>query len=79
MPQKSTINFMMAVDGERRIAFHRPLPPRCDTIADERYTRHVFDKGKDKRRGADAGAARCATAATGEKLCTITSSYLFAR
>src|ERR1700750_774186 len=27
MPQKSQINFMMLVDGERRIAFHKPMPP----------------------------------------------------
>ena len=25
MPQKSSINFMMVVDGERRITFHKPL------------------------------------------------------
>src|ERR1700742_236920 len=47
MPQKSSINFMMVVDGERRIAFHKPLPPKSETIADER-TVGVYDKGQDK-------------------------------
>src|ERR1700760_3138001 len=37
MPQKSEINFAMVVDGERRIPFHKPLPPRCDVLADERF------------------------------------------
>src|SRR5580698_9966134 len=36
MPQKSSINFLMLVDGERRIAFQKPLQPSCQTIADER-------------------------------------------
>src|SRR5476651_88229 len=47
MPRKSTINFLMLVDGERRIAFHKPLPPRAELIADER-TVGVYDKGADK-------------------------------
>src|ERR1700743_2528037 len=37
MPQKSSINFAMVVDGERRITIHKPLPPKCEVIADERY------------------------------------------
>ena len=28
MPQKSEINFLMVVDGERRITMHKPLPPK---------------------------------------------------
>ena len=34
MPQKSNINFMMVVDGERRITIHKPLPPKCDVVSD---------------------------------------------
>src|SRR5690349_24992591 len=33
MPQKSSINFAMVVDGERRITVHMPLPPRCAVLA----------------------------------------------
>ena len=73
MPQKSSINFMMLVDGERRIAFHKPLPPSCQTIADER-TIGLYDKGKDK--GAVLVQQReVRMRASGEKLCTITASY----
>lgn len=73
MPQKSTINFMMLVDGERRIAFHKPLPPRAELIADER-TIGVYDKGKDK--GAVLVQERAIREkASGDKLCTITASY----
>ena len=36
MPQKSNINFMMVVDGERRITFHKPLAPRAEVIAEDR-------------------------------------------
>jgi acyl dehydratase len=73
MPQKSTINFMMLVDGERRITFHRPLPPRADLIADER-TVDVYDKGAGK--GAVLVQERAVRdRASNEKLCTITASY----
>ena len=73
MPQKSSINFMMLVDGERRIAFHKPLPPRAELIADER-TIGVYDKGKD--RGAVLVQERTVRLkSTNEKLCTITASY----
>src|ERR1700729_3254987 len=33
MPQTSSVNFMMVVDGERRITIHKPLPPRCDVVS----------------------------------------------
>lgn len=73
MPQKSSINFMMLVDGERRIAFHKPLPPRAELIADER-TVGVYDKGADK--GAVLVQEReVREKASGDKLCTITASY----
>ena len=47
MPQKSNINFMMVVDGERRITFHKPLPPKCEVVSDERYL-DILDKGEGK-------------------------------
>ena len=47
MPQKSEINFMMVVDGERRITIHKPLPPNCEVVADERYL-GILDKGEGK-------------------------------
>ena len=47
MPQKSSINFMMVVDGERRITFHKPLAPRAEVIADERMIA-ILDKGEGK-------------------------------
>src|SRR5215471_10021443 len=73
MPQKSSINFMMLVDGERRIAFHKPLPPRAELIADER-TIGLYDKGTDK--GAVLVQQReVRERASNEKLCTITASY----
>ena len=76
MPQKSQINFMMVVDGERRITIHKPLPPRAQILADERYL-DILDKGEGK--GAVLIQERVVReAATGEKLFTIVSS-IFAR
>src|ERR1700727_800932 len=71
MPQKSSINFMMVVDGERRITIHKPLPPKCEVVAEERYL-DILDKGEGK------GAARIQSrmaraAATTEKLFTMSS------
>jgi len=76
MPQKSEINFLMVVDGERRITMHKKLPPRCAVLADERYL-DILDKGEGK--GAVLIQERVVReAATGEKLFTIVSS-IFAR
>ena len=76
MPQTSQINFMMVVDGERRITMHKPLPPKCDVLADERYL-DILDKGEGK--GAVLIQERVVReAATGDKLFTIVSS-IFAR
>lgn len=76
MPQKSSINFMMVVDGERRITLHKPLPPKCDVVADERMI-DILDKGEGK--GAVLIQERVVRdAATGDKLFTIVSS-IFAR
>ena len=69
MPQKSSINFMMVVDGERRITFHKPLAPKAEVIADERMLA-VLDKGAGK--GAVLVQERVARdKASGEKLSSI--------
>jgi acyl dehydratase len=76
MPQKSSINFAMVVDGERRITVHKPLPSKCAVTADERYL-DILDKGEGK--GAVLIQERVTReAATGDKLFTIISS-IFAR
>ena len=76
MPQKSQINFMMVVDGERRITIHKPLPPRAAVLADERYL-DILDKGSAT--GAVLIQERVVReAASGDKLFTIVSS-IFAR
>ena len=76
MPQKSSINFAMVVDGERRITVHKPLPPRCAVLADERYL-DILDKGEGK--GAVLIQERVVKEATsGDKLFTIVTS-IFAR
>jgi len=76
MPQKSNVNFMMVVDGERRITIHKPLPPRCEVIADERYL-DILDKGEGK--GAVLIQERSVReAGSGDRLFTIVSS-IFAR
>jgi acyl dehydratase len=76
MPQKSQINFLMVVDGERRITQHKALPPRCAVLADERYL-DILDKGEG--RGAVLIQERVVReAASGDKLFTIVSS-IFAR
>ncbi len=76
MPQKSQINFALVVDGERRITFHKPLPPKCEVVSDERMLA-VLDKGEGK--GAVLVQERVTReAGSGDKLFTIVSS-IFAR
>jgi acyl dehydratase len=76
MPQKSNINFMMVVDGERRITIHKPLPAAAAVLADERYL-DILDKGEGK--GAVLIQERVVREAkSGDKLFTIVSS-IFAR
>jgi acyl dehydratase len=76
MPQKSQINFALVVDGERRITIHKPLPPKCEVVADERYL-DILDKGEGK--GAVLIHERVVReTASNEKLFTIISS-IFAR
>lgn len=76
MPQQSSINFALVVDGERRITVHKPLPPKCAVTADERYL-DILDKGEGK--GAVLIQERVVKeAASGDKLFTIVTS-IFAR
>jgi len=76
MPQKSSINFALVVDGERRVTIHKPLPPKCNVVSDERMLA-ILDKGEGK--GAVLVQERATReAASGEKLFTIVSS-IFAR
>jgi acyl dehydratase len=76
MPQKSSINFAMVVDGERRITVHKPLPSKCAVKADERYL-DILDKGEGK--GAVLIQERVVReAVSNDKLFTIVSS-IFAR
>jgi acyl dehydratase len=76
MPQKSAVNFAMVVDGERRITFHKPLPPAARVLADERML-DILDKGEGK--GAVLIQERVVREAdSGDKLFTIVSS-IFAR
>ena len=76
MPQKSSINFAMVVDGERRITVHKPLPSKCAVKADERYL-DILDKGEGK--GAVLIQERVVKeAASGDTLFTIVTS-IFAR
>jgi len=76
MPQKSSINFALVVDGERRITIHKPLPSKCEVVSDERMLA-ILDKGEGK--GAILVQERVTReAGSGDKLFTIVSS-IFAR
>ena len=72
----SKLNYIMIVDGERRIQFHKPLPAMAEILSDERVV-GIFDKGADK--GAILLLERVIKdKTTGGKLCTVTAS-IFAR
>lgn len=76
MPQNSQVNFALVVDGERRITFHKPLPPKCEVVTDERMLA-ILDKGEGK--GAVLVQERATRdAKSGDKLFTIVTS-IFAR
>jgi acyl dehydratase len=74
-PGPIDFNRLMAVDGERDITFHRPLPVAARITADVSVT-GVFDKGKDK--GAVIIRQTVLRDAAGEALATLLSSQ-FAR
>ncbi len=44
---RAGINYLMVVDGERRVTLHKPLPIEANVLMDQRVL-GVFDKGKDK-------------------------------
>ncbi|MFO1013245.1 MAG: MaoC/PaaZ C-terminal domain-containing protein [Caulobacteraceae bacterium] len=46
--RQSQMNFLMVVDGERKVELHKPLPPMGATFAASGGTIGAYDKGKDK-------------------------------
>lgn len=65
----------IALDGERDITFHKPLPPAANITADSAVIA-VYDKGKDK--GAVVRYQTVLTGSDGDQLATLVTSY-FAR
>jgi len=74
-PGNMNINFMMVVDGERDITFHKPLAVAAHITADSTVL-DVFDKGKDK--GAVIRHQTVLKNEKGEELATLVASR-FAR
>src|SRR6185369_9781078 len=46
--RQSQMNFLMVLDGERKIEIHKPLPATGGTFTARGGTIGAFDKGKDK-------------------------------
>jgi acyl dehydratase len=46
-PGNTNINYLMVVDGERTITFHKPMPGSGNIVAESRVL-GAWDKGKDK-------------------------------
>lgn len=74
-PGMMNINFVMVVDGERDITFHKPMPNSAEITADSRVL-GVYDKGQGK--GAVIQNETVLKDGKGEKLATLVSS-IFAR
>lgn len=74
-PGMMNINFVMVVDGERDITFHKPMPTGAEITADSRVL-GVYDKGPGK--GAVIQNETILKDGKGEKLATLVSS-IFAR
>ena len=74
-PGEMNLNRVMVVDGERDIAFHKPLPSAAHITADA-CVLAVYDKGKDK--GAVIRHQTVLKNADGEPLATLVASR-FAR
>jgi acyl dehydratase len=72
----SQMNFLMVLDGERKVELHKPLPAMGATFAAAGGTIGAFDKGKDK--GAVIVNETVWTDEKGEKAVTVTGST-FAR
>jgi acyl dehydratase len=74
--RQSQMNFLMVLDGERKVELHKPLPAMGATFAVQGATIGAYDKGKDK--GAVIVNQQVWTDEAGEKVATITGST-FAR
>jgi acyl dehydratase len=74
--RQSQMNFLMVLDGERKVELHKPLPAMGATFASSGGTIGAFDKGKDK--GAVIVNEQVWTDEKGDKAVTITGST-FAR
>ncbi len=74
--RQSQMNFLMVLDGERKVEIHKPLPPTGATFTASGGTIGAFDKGKDK--GAVVVNETIWSDEKGEKCVTITGST-FAR
>lgn len=70
------INYLMVVDGERKIVFHKPLPTSGSVVADSRIL-GAWDKGAGKG-AVVVSETDLKDATTGELMLTITGST-FAR
>jgi acyl dehydratase len=70
------INFLMVVDGERKIEFHKPMAVQGDVVAASRVV-GAWDKGAGKG-AVVTSETQLTDAASGELLLTITGSF-FAR
>jgi len=75
-PGMMNINFLMVVDGERRITFHKPMPVAANITADSRVL-GAYDKGEG-RGAVIVNETVLKDAATGEAIATLVSS-IFAR
>ena len=75
-PGNMNINFLMVVDGERTITFHKPMPGSGNITAESRVV-GAWDKGKDKG-AVISNETVLRDKATGEKLVTLNGST-FAR
>jgi acyl dehydratase len=74
--RQSQMNFLMVLDGERKVEIHKPLPATGGTFTARGGTIGAFDKGKDK--GAVIVNETVWSDEKGEKCVTITGST-FAR
>jgi acyl dehydratase len=75
-PGNMNINYLMVVDGERTITFHKPMPGSGNIVAESRVL-GAWDKGKDKG-AVITNETVLREKATGDKLVTLVGST-FAR
>jgi len=75
-PGNTNINYLMVVDGERTITFHKPMPGSGNIVAESRVL-GAWDKGKDKG-AVITNETVLREKSSGEKLVTLVGST-FAR